>query len=152
MKTLRWVGVCVALLMPASSFALGASLSLGGGAILGSEKNLKTAFELSPFYEFAILRLELPVEYQLKPVSPVISVRPGVKVFLPIVGLYARGGLGFGNLGKEGGVTKSLIVGGGWELALLDTIGVFFEATGEPGLAPAGTFTLMGRVGAMLNL
>jgi hypothetical protein len=151
MKLIKLLVMCTTLLAPASSFAAGVSLSAGAGGIFAeSDNRLKTALELSPFYEVSILRLEVPIEMSLKPDTQ-WAVRPGLKLFIPVAGIYARGGVGFGNLGGDT-KSKSLILGAGWQISLMDTVGVFFEGTGEPPLDSSGSFTAMLRIGAMVNL
>ncbi len=170
MNRIKWIAVCAALLAPASALAdlPGLTLSAGGGLNYpgpgGDTVGPKVAVELSPFYEFTVLRLELPIEYQIHPVTPDLAIRPGVKLFVPVVGFYGRIGVGAQNLissftGNGAGVDGVSVVGVlgiGWELDLLDTIGIFFELTGEPQLVvPAGAergVTGMLRIGAMLNL
>ena len=163
MNKLKWIVVCLTLLAPASSFAVGISLSAGGGYLHPKapelKDSLKAALELAPFHEILdLVRLEVPVEMQLKP-TQIFAIRPGVKVFFPIVGLYARAGYGLGNIKGTGGVTHSGILGVGWQLALLDTIGVFFEGTYEPMLKYDSAVitggrpqTVMLRIGALLDL
>jgi hypothetical protein len=151
MNGLKWLVPAILLLAPASSFAVGVSLSAGGGYVTKANEP-KAALELAPFHEIGIVRLEVPVEMQVKP-DQLWAVRPGVKVFIPITGLYARLGYGLGNIRGEGDLTHSAILGVGWQLALLDTLGIFVEGTGEPQLSPkTGAFTAMLRLGAMLNL
>ncbi|HCF58455.1 MAG TPA: hypothetical protein DFS52_10735 [Myxococcales bacterium] len=163
MKSLKWIAACLTLLAPASSFAVGISLSAGGGYLHPKapelKDSLKGALELTPFHEILdIVRLEVPVEMQLKPVANIFAVRPGVKVFFPVVGLYARAGYGLGNINGAGDLTHTGIVGIGWQLALLDTVGIFFEGTGEPALTYDKTaldgrpMAFMLRVGALLDL
>ncbi|MGI5864548.1 MAG: hypothetical protein ACOX6T_21210 [Myxococcales bacterium] len=162
MKCFKWIAVCLTLLAPASSFAVGISLSAGGGYLHPKapelKDSLKGALELTPFHEVIdILRLEVPVEMQLKPVANVFAVRPGIKLFFPVVGLYARAGYGLGNINGEGSLTQSGILGLGWQLALLDTVGIFFEGTYEPAFKydeaiDRRPMAFMLRVGALLDL
>lgn len=151
--TLLSILSCLTLLaVPSTSHAVGISASLGGGALIGGPGGtaLKAAVEVSPFYDIAVLRLEIPVELTLQPDAGSIAIRPGVKVFIPIVGIYGRAGFGIGGLGK-GATNKHLVLGAGWQLSLLDTVGIFFEGSYEPYLDPSGPKAIMGRAGAMLN-
>lgn len=169
MNRIKWIAVCIALLAPASALAdiPGLTLSAGGGLSYpgpeGKTIGTRAALELSPFYEFTILRLELPIEYQVHPTTPDLALRPGVKLFVPIVGLYGRVGVGAQNLMSaflDGAGMDDVgvvgIVGVGWELSLLNTVGVFAELTAEPQLrVPAGadrSIAAMLRIGALLDL
>lgn len=151
MRRINWMVLALALLVPASSWALGLSLSAGGGYQRQAEKG-KVALEASPFFEVSLLRFEVPIEYQLKPESPALAVGVGAKVFVPITGLYVRGTYSVGGFLTDGKKTQSLIVGPGWQLSLFDLAGGFLEVTGEPQLAPERAFTVMARVGAFFNL
>ncbi|MFN7130741.1 MAG: hypothetical protein ACK4N5_01585, partial [Myxococcales bacterium] len=134
MSRIKWLVVCAALLAPASALAdiPGFTLSVGGGyTYTPSLKSPKASVELSPFYEFTVLRLELPIEYTLHPVTPDLALKPGVKLFIPVVGVYARLGVGAQNLISSfrgagaglDGIGVIGVAGVGWELDLLDTIG-----------------------------
>ncbi|MBI5549645.1 MAG: hypothetical protein HY901_37640, partial [Deltaproteobacteria bacterium] len=117
----------VLLALPSAAHAdFGASLSAGAGVQdVNHDQNHKwrTAFELAPFFQKWILRFEVPVEMTVSP-SRLFAVRPGVKAFLPILGLYARAGYGLGNLGGDGEAHHSLIAGIGKQFILLDTVGI----------------------------
>jgi hypothetical protein len=151
MNALKWLAACMLLAVPASSYAVGASISIGGGvASAASSNQFRSAVEVSPFYDLAFLRLEVPLEVQLKPTSS-FSIRPGAKLFIPAVGLYGRAGIGFQNLTGKADSTKSLILGLGYEFTVLDTAGIFFEGTYEPSLETNGPRLTMARAGALLN-
>ncbi len=155
MKPILRILLIATMTLPMTTvYGLGLSISAGiGKANIGkSDAHFRSALELSPFIESTLLRFELPFEAQISP-ERVFAFRPGVKLFVPVIGLYGRLGYGIGNLGSEGEATHSLIFGGGWQLSLLNTAGIFFEGTGEPRLKPnAGGTTLMIRGGAMVNL
>lgn len=156
MKPILWISLVATVALPVTAvYGLGLSISAGVGKtnIGKSDSRFRSAFELSPFIENTVLRFELPLEAQVSP-ERAFALRPGIKLFVPVVGLYGRLGYGIGNLGsKDQEVTHSLIFGGGWQLSLLDTVGIFFEGTGEPLLkSNAGGTTLMIRGGVMVNL
>jgi hypothetical protein len=144
----------MAAAVPSTAFAsVGLTLNGGAGLLKAGEMELKVAAEVSAFYELAIVRIEpAVVEMALKPARS-FAWRPGVKVFVPLAGVYVRGAYGLGNLGGDGGLTQSVILGIGWQRALLNTVGLFFEATGEPQIKPSGGgFVALARAGVMLNL
>jgi hypothetical protein len=137
------------LLLPSDARALGLWFAPGFG-VRTEGAELKSAIEVAAFHDLRVLRLELPVELQIEP-EPALALRPGVKAYVPVTGLYARLGVGLGDLGADrDDPSFSLVLGGGWELSLIDAFGVFLEVTGEPRLAPPGSVTFMGRAGAVV--
>lgn len=147
MRFARWAALAIALLAPVPTQAVGFTLSAGAGYVT-SPSALKLALEFSPFFEVSILRLELPLEWQLAP-GGAVSVRPGLKAFLnPAWGIYARAGYGFQDV-TRGPTTQSLIAGAGWEVMLLESLGAFVETTLEPQVVPGSSLTVMFRAGVL---
>lgn len=155
MKQIKYLvlSLCLMAALPASSLAVGLTLSAGAGSSnVQNDAKFRSAFELSPFVEESILRLEVPLELQVAP-ERAFAVRPGIKLFIPVVGIYGRAGYGFGNIGRSGGLVHSVVLGVGWQLSLINTVGFFLEGTGEPQIKPSGGgTTIMFRAGLMLNL
>jgi hypothetical protein len=157
MKKSFFVGLALLLwTLPGSARAdIGASVSAGVGISDVNHTDVtkpRVAFELAPFFQKWIFRLEIPVELQAAP-TRYFAVRPGIKIFLPL-DFYGRVGYGLGNIGGEGSVTHSLILGVGKEFSLLDSLGILVEGSGEPQLAPnSGAPTnLMLRAGIFIKI
>lgn len=158
LRTLSLVLVALGLAVPGRGSAapvlersqgrIATTVSLGGGAEVGSTSNGLGELELTVGYELGDVRPELGLLLGLAP-DDYVALRPGVHVDLPTLPVYARAALDYGNE-RRGWKVRWILLGAGAETRLTSEMGVFAEA--DVGFPMASDFGLAMMVRAGFSL